>query len=62
MSVVDEKAVAKAVKDLVKALGIPEEELSRIEVNCGGSVKVFTRSRAYFTVAHVPPFLAEGAK
>ena len=59
---VNEKATEKAVKALVAAIGIPEHELSRIEINCGGSVKVFTRSRAYFTIAHVPAFRTEGAK
>jgi hypothetical protein len=54
--IVDEQAASKAVKSLVKALGIPEARLSRIEINAAGTVKVFTRERAYYTAAHVAPF------
>lgn len=56
MGIVNEKAAQKAVDALVQALGLPESEISRIEVNCSGSVKVFTRSRAYYQAAHVRPF------
>lgn len=52
----DKEATAKAVKALVKALGVPEGKISRIEVNCSGVVKMFTRDRAYFTAAHIEPF------
>jgi hypothetical protein len=52
----DPKATQKAVKALIEALGVPEPRLSRIEVNAAGTVKVYTRDRAYFTVAHVEPF------
>lgn len=58
--IVNEKAVQKAVSQLVNALGVPEKDLSRIEVNSAGTVKVFTRSRAYYTAAHVEPFATAG--
>jgi len=60
----DKTKTQKAVNDLIRALGIPEQKLSRVEINCSGVVKVFTRDRAYYTAAHVEPFStkAEEAK
>ena len=58
----DKEAAQKAVKALVKALGVPESKISRIEVNCSGTIKLFTRDRAYFTAAHIPAFEREEQK
>lgn len=58
---VDPKAAQKAVDALVKALGVPSEHLTEIQIRCGGTVKVLTRERAYYTAAHVAPFI-EGEK
>lgn len=57
--IVNPEAAQKAVKGLVKAIGVPEGNISRLEINCNGTVKVFTRDRAYYTVAHVDQFKRE---
>jgi len=57
----DNQAVQKAVKALIKALGYPEGEISRISIECSGQIQLFMRNRAFLRAAHVEPFEREGA-